>query len=125
MLGFAVGIGTRCYDAGHREDIMDERYGVSVCRSDFYVGDNNVQRQRGWANCALPVIEYGNADIRTSVSLRLRRSSGLPGHIAYTEILIAVATEMLNLICRRIWPAENAVLSDPQIRRLSSVAKLA
>jgi hypothetical protein len=104
---------------------MNEPYGVSVCRSDFYVGDNNVECQRRWANYALTVIRYGNAEIRTSVSLRLRRSSGLPAHMAYTEILIAVATEMLNLICRRNWPAENAAPSGSQIRRFSSAAKLA
>lgn len=125
MLVFTVGISAGCYDAGHREDIVAERYGISVCSSDFYVGNNNVECQRRWANCALTFIEYGNAEIRTSVSLRLRRSSGLPGHMASTEILIVVATEMLNLIGRRIRPVGNAALSGPQMREFSSVDKLA
>ena len=104
---------------------MDERYGVSVCRPDFCVDNNYIKCRRRCANYVLTVIEYGNAEIRTSVSLRLRRSGGLPGHMTCTEILIVVATEMLNLICRQIWPAGNAASSGPQIHRLSSVAKLA
>jgi hypothetical protein len=53
------------------------------------------------AELRAPAIEYGNAEIRTSVSLHLRKYWPVPGPYRSTEILTVVSTEILTLQAAR------------------------